>query len=1245
MYKDKIRVKFIDIGQEPTTICWPTSNYEYVEQLLYDILESLNVGPVCRLLFALRSTEGDCLWFAPNVRVADLFKLCNKSTTIPNLELRIRFRPSSFTKLIALDRVAFEFIFAQIRYDFLNTKFSKEKPNFILLNDSVLGLVATDLLRHSLEHNIDINDICKRVARKDFIPHYAALWQKPLLFLLKENLKIQQQIQIGYRNCEKDVLKIKQGFVELFLYEVAKDYCSETYRVCCVDNPQSPQPMLIRVRYTQNSEDSTCEIESRVRQKGISSGNVTWTKLCDIYSICYGTLRENAVELNRSNGRPFRVVFESIFHAKSFLSLIDGYYRLMRKWYFNFCRDVSSPDLLHLKQIRSHGPIGFESMRRKLTKLKKPGTFLIRRCMDKTNRYILDVILPSNVRLAIDIEWNLKRKVYTKISHSLRTAKCATVTIKLDADEYPTIKALVNDMQISVDSPDVGCSLLQLKHWLPPGEYDDCPALLLSLPKKKFVDYDSKTENKIQSSISELPRFIPSHIIKMSNKPLCRSHNKMIVKLASLNGQQNVIVKEHLEDINTANNEVIEKNQLILNFCYDNQKQPKFFKQLMPAQIRLADWVFVKNPLFADMFGIDLSRNSLIQEYFPLGPLDRFLSKSSKVTEMTRRSIARQLGHALLFLQEKRIVHGKLRCHNIYIKNEDPIQIKITDPLGVIDIERDNAFIPPEYQGIHGEFYLGEYESGIDVWATGTTLWQIYSQGCKPPPNRYANTLLQPSDCPDHIWSLIEACWIVEPANRASPQAIFRDLNDYFVWVVDEHAYDYISTYTNDTNGSYDDCASSISSKTMNNSNSTEHRAIKRESSTSENSSSGGGSQMNLLKSSIPLPDYKIAEMKKLVNNHSTLSLKNPIVRGWKSIKLFKNNSTYTNTEVGDQEYTNLSNRSSVSICSSPYKKEDSQILEKMIDYECPSDLANHSDWRIDSKKLKLGQEIGRGSCGVVIKGVLSQWGGLDEQVVAVKCINNYEVEDLSRVDDLKREFDILSKLDHPNIVKTLGFVDDMNLKLVVEYMPLGSLLSCLRNSHHDHLLSLPLEKYARDIAEGMKYLESMKIVHRDLALRNILAKNLNEVKICDFGLAQFLGSNNHYKLKTDRALPIRWYAPEVLETWKFTHKTDVWSYGVVLWEIYSGGSSPHYPGTYNGLTEVLKHERLPMPRHCSPFIYNIMLSCWAYEPEERESFVSLCDRLDCLPGKSAHMLQDTTHDVTLSLDSCWDINTEQVAR
>lgn len=146
-----------------------------------------------------------------------------------------------------------------------------------------------------------------------------------------------------------------------------------------------------------------------------------------------------------------------------------------------------------------------------------------------------------------------------------------------------------------------------------------------------------------------------------------------------------------------------------------------------------------------------------------------------------------------------------------------------------------------------------------------------------------------------------------------------------------------------------------------------------------------------------------------------------------------------------------------------------------------------------------------------------------------------------------------------------------------------------------------------------MHYLESQKIVHRDLATRNVLVASNNCVKIADFGLAQYTDNTGYYHVYTrSRALPLKWYAPETLEHLKFNHKSDVWSYGVTLFEIFSFGDSPNLEGiidlTADIILPLLKDgKRLQRPDFCDVKIYDSLMSvCWNFEPKLRPSFMQL---------------------------------------
>ncbi|KAJ8260506.1 hypothetical protein COCON_G00162290 [Conger conger] len=265
---------------------------------------------------------------------------------------------------------------------------------------------------------------------------------------------------------------------------------------------------------------------------------------------------------------------------------------------------------------------------------------------------------------------------------------------------------------------------------------------------------------------------------------------------------------------------------------------------------------------------------------------------------------------------------------------------------------------------------------------------------------------------------------------------------------------------------------------------------------------------------------------------------------------------------------------------------------------------------------IKFQDVIGEGNFGQVLKARIKKDGLRMD--AAIKRMKEYASKDDHR--DFAGELEVLCKLGHhPNIINLLGACEHRGyLYLAIEYAPHGNLLDFLRksrvletdpafaiaNSTASTLSSQQLLHFAADVARGMDYLSQKQFIHRDLAARNILVGENFVAKIADFGLSR---GQEVYVKKTMGRLPVRWMAIESLNYSVYTTNSDVWSYGVLLWEVVSLGGTP-----YCGMTCAELYEKLPQgyrlekPLNCDDEVYDLMRQCWREKPYERPSFTQI---------------------------------------
>ena len=278
---------------------------------------------------------------------------------------------------------------------------------------------------------------------------------------------------------------------------------------------------------------------------------------------------------------------------------------------------------------------------------------------------------------------------------------------------------------------------------------------------------------------------------------------------------------------------------------------------------------------------------------------------------------------------------------------------------------------------------------------------------------------------------------------------------------------------------------------------------------------------------------------------------------------------------------------------------------------------------------LEVIEELGQGAFGRVFKARapgIKRGDFIPQEFVAVKTLK--EGAESESLEDFCKEVKVCVQFEHVNIIRLVGVCTTSTDKcMIFEFMDLGNLGELLQLSDPENPaypgtksqkklttpnLFLPI---TIQIANGLAYLAERQFVHRDIAARNCLVDNNFTVKIADFGMSRDVGGMDYYRIGNNKAcLPLRWMPPEALLYGKFTLKSDVWSYGVLMWEVYSYGRQPHGGvSNYEVIDRIKAGQLLECPARCPASIFHIMKSCWLRSPAKRPSVATLLSRLNHL--------------------------------
>ncbi|XP_038211397.1 tyrosine-protein kinase receptor torso-like [Zerene cesonia] len=326
-------------------------------------------------------------------------------------------------------------------------------------------------------------------------------------------------------------------------------------------------------------------------------------------------------------------------------------------------------------------------------------------------------------------------------------------------------------------------------------------------------------------------------------------------------------------------------------------------------------------------------------------------------------------------------------------------------------------------------------------------------------------------------------------------------------------------------------------------------------------------------------------------------------------------------------------------------------LTEKTKESDAESESVWEDGWEVRAERVVLHELVGEGAFGVVRRATLAP----DNRDVAVKMLKDFP--SVEEIRSFRAEMELMKSVgSHPHIVSLVGCCRGRKPFIIAEYCSRGDLLTYLRcswdlmvtkrnakyynnNKEFDYrddikykrdsrlvinrlydlqgvcdteLTVLDLLSFCRQIAMGMEFLSSNRVVHRDLAARNILVTADRTLKIADFGLSRDIYQDNQYKQKGNGKMPVKWMALESLTHRIYTTQSDVWSFGVVMWEVVTVGGAPYAAVSAARLPRLLRAGyRMPRPPNCSPLLYEVMLSCWHARPRSRPTFGELHARLD----------------------------------
>uniref|UniRef100_A0A3Q2XWF4 Focal adhesion kinase 1 n=1 Tax=Hippocampus comes TaxID=109280 RepID=A0A3Q2XWF4_HIPCM len=317
-----------------------------------------------------------------------------------------------------------------------------------------------------------------------------------------------------------------------------------------------------------------------------------------------------------------------------------------------------------------------------------------------------------------------------------------------------------------------------------------------------------------------------------------------------------------------------------------------------------------------------------------------------------------------------------------------------------------------------------------------------------------------------------------------------------------------------------------------------------------------------------------------------------------------------------------------------PFLSTETDDYAEIIDEEDTYTMPSTQDYEIQRDHIELGRCIGEGQFGDVHQGVYISPENPALSVAVKTCKNS--TSDSVREKFLQEAL-TMRQFDHPHIVKLMGVITENPVWIIMELCTLGELRSFLQVRKYSLDLAT-LILYSHQLSMALAYLESKRFVHRDIAARNVLVSTVDCVKLGDFGLSRYMEDSSYYKASKGK-LPIKWMAPESINFRRFTTASDVWMFGVCMWEILMYGIKP-FQGVKNNdvIGRIENGERLAMPPQCPPTLYSLMTKCWSYDPSKRPRFNELKTQLSTiLEEEKAQQKERNRMEMRRQVTVSWD--------